>query len=115
MRTLIFAGVSVVLCMFAVGSRLLAQTTPTAPITTSTIPKDPGVRGGAPGAGQPLSGLSAAELAFFNAGSAEFQQVDTVNGAGGTGAGLGPMFNLDSCGGCHTHPAPGGSSPKLNP
>jgi len=29
--------------------------------------------------------------------------------------GLGPRFNLDSCGGCHSHPSVGGSSPVINP
>jgi len=29
--------------------------------------------------------------------------------------GLGPRFNLDSCGGCHQQPAVGGSSPRVNP
>jgi CxxC motif-containing protein (DUF1111 family) len=29
--------------------------------------------------------------------------------------GLGPRFNLDSCGGCHLHPSVGGSSPATNP
>jgi CxxC motif-containing protein (DUF1111 family) len=29
--------------------------------------------------------------------------------------GLGPRFNLDSCGGCHAQPALGGSSPPVNP
>ena len=29
--------------------------------------------------------------------------------------GLGPRFNLDSCGGCHSHPSTGGSSPAINP
>jgi CxxC motif-containing protein (DUF1111 family) len=29
--------------------------------------------------------------------------------------GLGPRFNLDSCGGCHSHPSVGGSSPAINP
>src|SRR5262249_37576519 len=28
---------------------------------------------------------------------------------------LGPRMNLDSCGGCHVHPAVGGSSPAVNP
>lgn len=53
---------------------------------------------------------------MFLAGSAKFQQVDSVKGGfGGTDVGLGPGFNLDSCGGCHAFPAIGGSSPKLNP
>lgn len=30
-------------------------------------------------------------------------------------SGLGPRFNLDSCGGCHAFPAVGGSSPANNP
>jgi len=29
--------------------------------------------------------------------------------------GLGPRFNLDSCGGCHIHPSVGRSSPVINP
>jgi CxxC motif-containing protein (DUF1111 family) len=70
---------------------------------------DPGVRGGATGAGTPLPGLSATELAAFRDGLATFQEVDDV------AHGLGPRFNLDSCGGCHAFPAAGGASPALNP
>jgi CxxC motif-containing protein (DUF1111 family) len=72
-------------------------------------PADPGVRGGAPGAGGPLPGLSALEQAFFNAATSTFAEVETVP------TGLGPRFNLDSCGGCHAQPAAGGSSPPTNP
>jgi hypothetical protein len=55
-------------------------------------------------------------LAFFQAGSLQFQQLDSVSGGlAGTDNGLGPAYNLDSCGGCHAQPAVGGSSPKLNP
>ena len=74
-----------------------------------SIAHDPGVRAGASGAGQPIPGLSASELAFFYAGRAEFMDVD------GVGDGLGPRFNLDSCAGCHTQPAVGGTSPAANP
>ncbi|HEY6001809.1 MAG TPA: di-heme oxidoredictase family protein [Anaeromyxobacter sp.] len=70
---------------------------------------DPGVRGGAAGAGGPLSGLTAQEAAFFAAGSDAFQEVDAVPG------GLGPRFNMNSCAGCHAQPAVGGSSPAVNP
>jgi CxxC motif-containing protein (DUF1111 family) len=76
--------------------------------TAPTAPTDPGVRAGA-AAGLPLSNLTAAELQSFNAGKAAFSEVD------GTAEGLGPRFNLDSCGGCHIQPALGGSSPALNP
>jgi len=72
-------------------------------------PVDPGVRGGDPGAGGPLSGLSTLEQAFFNAAADNFTEVETVPN------GLGPRFNLDSCGGCHAQPAAGGSSPPTNP
>jgi CxxC motif-containing protein (DUF1111 family) len=83
---------------------------------SSLLATDPGVRGGAAGAGNPFSTLSQAELAFFNAGLDEFIQVDSVKGTiAGTGAGLGPRFNLDSCGGCHAQPVTGGTSPPLNP
>ena len=67
---------------------------------------DPGVRGGAPGAGNPIPGLTAGELYFFNLnGTPQFTQVEMV------ADGLGPRFNLDSCSGCHISPAVGGSSP----
>ena len=46
---------------------------------------------------------------FFNAAADVFQEDENV------AAGLGPRFNLDSCSGCHFHPAAGGSSPAVNP
>jgi CxxC motif-containing protein (DUF1111 family) len=70
---------------------------------------DPGVRGGSPGAGGPLSGLSQNELNFFNAAKNVFSEVESVS------SGLGPRFNLDSCSGCHAQPSVGGSSPATNP
>jgi CxxC motif-containing protein (DUF1111 family) len=72
--------------------------------------RDPGVRGGATGAGGPLPGISAAFNKLFVAGQAKFLQVDQV-----VQDGLGPRMNLNSCGGCHAAPATGGTSPKLNP
>jgi CxxC motif-containing protein (DUF1111 family) len=71
--------------------------------------RDPGVRGGAPGAGGMLPGLTTGQQAFFVAGQAEFVEAD------GIGEGLGPRFNLDSCQGCHVQPAVGGTSPAVNP
>jgi CxxC motif-containing protein (DUF1111 family) len=73
------------------------------------VARDPGVRGGAAGAGGMLPNLSASQQAFFAAGSEEFQQADDL------AEGLGPRFNLDSCAGCHTQPAVGGTSPLPNP
>jgi CxxC motif-containing protein (DUF1111 family) len=72
---------------------------------------DPGPRGGAPGAGGPLPGLSAPQQAFFTAATARFSNVDNVPAPGG----LGPRFNLNSCAGCHAQPAVGGTSPATNP
>jgi CxxC motif-containing protein (DUF1111 family) len=78
-------------------------------IAAQAQPRDPGIRGGPPGAGQPIAGLTAGELDFFtNHGIPQFTQVEAV------ADGLGPRFNLDSCGGCHVHPAVGGSSPPTN-
>ena len=71
--------------------------------------RDPGVRDGVAGAGAPIAGLTAGELALFNAGRDEFMDAEDV------GNGLGPRMNLDSCGGCHQQPAAGGSSPAVNP
>jgi CxxC motif-containing protein (DUF1111 family) len=77
--------------------------------TVTPMVKDPGVRGGPAGAGNPLPGLTNGEMTAFQAGLAQFVEVEAVED------GLGPRFNLDSCGGCHAQPAPGGSSPSVNP
>jgi len=71
--------------------------------------RDPGVRGGAAGAGQALSGLSVTQNAFFERGKGDFNEAEEV------ADGIGPRMNLDSCGGCHSQPSAGGSSPAVNP
>ena len=77
---------------------------------------DPGVRGGAAGAGAALTGLTNKEGTLFSQGSDQFQETQSVSGAiTGTEPGLGPRFNLDSCSGCHSQPAIGGSAPAVNP
>ena len=87
-----FAALSILLC------------TPSAFAQT-----DPGVRGGAAGAGHPLPGLTANERLFFDVGLEDFEEAE------GIGDGLGPRFNLDGCGGCHFQPGIGGSSGTVNP
>ena len=77
---------------------------------------DPGVRGGAAGAGGKIDGLTEDQIKFFNAGQDQFQQIASVDGSiPNTDQGLGPRFNLNSCAGCHKFPAVGGSSPAHNP
>ncbi len=76
---------------------------------TSAGARDPGVRGGPAAAGGPIAGLVGNQQAFFEAGRADFAEVEEVD------EGLGPRMNLDSCGGCHMQPAIGGSSPPVNP
>jgi CxxC motif-containing protein (DUF1111 family) len=71
--------------------------------------RDPGVRGGDAGAGRPLDGLTGTEVAFFEHGKEDFEEVEDV------ADGLGPRMNLDGCGACHSQPAIGGSSPAVNP
>src|SRR6516162_10839119 len=93
----------------ALGSLLLLYADPTMPQNTNFHARDPGVRTGPPGAGGPIPGLTASELTFFNAGLADFAETEAA------ADGLGPTMNLDSCGGCHAQPAPGGSSPLVNP
>jgi len=76
---------------------------------SSSGARDPGVRGGAAGAGGPIAGLTANQEEFFDQGLDDFAEAE------GIGDGLGPRFNLDGCGGCHAQPATGGTSPAVNP
>lgn len=93
---------------------------------------DPGPRGGAPGAGGHLPGMSLTEIALFEEGAFRASELeatcdtcsdlppgtvippgsppDTTNSAG-----LGGRFNSDQCIACHSQPAPGGTSPAINP
>lgn len=54
--------------------------------------------------GDPLPGLTRAQLEAFTKGLDEFTNVETVAG------GLGPIFNNSSCVSCHSAPAVGGAS-----
>ena len=80
---------------------------------TRSAPVDPGVRGGAAGAGGPLPGLTADEAAFFLDGQARFAEIEVVNK--GSNNGLGPRFNSNQCFSCHSQPNMGGTSPAKNP
>jgi CxxC motif-containing protein (DUF1111 family) len=79
----------------------------------SKKPVDPGVRGGAPAAGNPLNNLTADETTFFKDGQARFGEIEVVTN--GSNNGLGPRFNSNQCLSCHSHPNMGGSSPAKNP
>jgi CxxC motif-containing protein (DUF1111 family) len=65
------------------------------PITSDAAP---------PNFGQPLAGLTAAQLADFNDGLAEFSAAEEAD------EGLGPVFNGRSCAECHSVAAIGGGS-----
>src|SRR5882724_4343856 len=95
--------------------------------------KDPGVRGGPPGAGGPIAKLQANELALFTEGRKRTVQLesvcDTCSDAtlgADTGedpnlstltnsSGLGARFNGDQCSVCHQQPSIGGSGGFLVP
>ena len=81
----------------------------TAPNADLFHASDPGVRGGPAGAGAPITGLTARQLEFFQTGKDEFEEPE------GVADGLGPRMNFDSCAGCHSQPATGGTSPAVNP
>ena len=113
----------VVLCALGIGllsmaaAPMLLDAPAPADAPCTVVPCDPGVRGGLPGAGGPISGLTANQLTFFNAATLRFNEVVSVSGnvAGEGSRGLGPRFNLNQCAGCHAQPAVGGSSPVPNP
>lgn len=71
--------------------------------------RDPGARESIGDAGAALDGLSDKQRYLFNIGKLDFEEVEEVD------EGLGPTLNLDSCGGCHSQPATGGTSPRINP
>src|ERR1044071_4364789 len=95
--------------------------------------KDPGVRGGPPGAGNPIAGLTQNELALFSEGKLRMTQLEAVCDTcsdvalgSDTGqdpnlmtltnsSGLGARFNGDQCSVCHQQPAIGGSGGYLVP
>src|SRR5436309_2396640 len=99
------------------GTRVVMFAFALMPVSTLAMAQtDPGPRGGAAGAGGPIAGLTLKEGKFFDSGLDAFQEVASVTGSvAGTEPGLGPRFNLNSCAGCHAHPAVGGSSPADNP
>src|SRR6267154_125954 len=73
---------------------------------TAFAQTDPGVRSNTGvNAGQPFASVTASpnDLPFFQTGLAQFDEHQTVTG---DNPGLGPRFNLDSCGACHSQPAP---------
>lgn len=94
---------------------------------------DPGVRPGSPGAGGPLPGLTANELAMFREGIKRANQLESVcdtcsdvtpGGDNGqapllqtltNSSGLGARFNADQCTLCHAQPAIGGSTAFVVP
>ena len=84
----------------------------------SQMAKDPGVREGKVDAGEPISALTNSEKEIlFPFLTSEFTQLHSVAGTLGneSGNGLGPGYNANSCGACHSYPAIGGSSPFRNP
>jgi len=78
--------------------------------------RDPGVRAGSVGAGFPLSTLNGSQQQYFEDGFVRFVEFDSVDGslAGEPGHGLGPGYNATSCGGCHSQPFAGGTSPRAD-
>ena len=77
---------------------------------------DPGPRGAPIGAGNPIAGLTDSQTGFFQDGQLRFGEIASVSGKlfGEVVVGLGPGYNSNSCGSCHSQPDTGGSSPSRN-
>jgi CxxC motif-containing protein (DUF1111 family) len=75
---------------------------------------DPGPRGGSVGAGQMIGGLSPDQQRFFATAVSQFTEVQDVQDPSPGNGGLGPTFNSNSCGSCHSQPAIGGTSPSTS-
>jgi len=111
---MISSALALIGCAQSVSGTTPPQTPQPAQATTA---QDPGLRAGAANSGSPIPTLNASELQFFQDGLSRFMQVDSVSGTapGEAGLGLGPSFNSNSCGSCHSQPAVGGTSPSTNP
>jgi hypothetical protein len=66
--------------------------------------------------GNPIQGLTmSGQFPAFQGGLTQFIEVEPVDLAGGPGnGGLGPTFNSNSCGSCHSQPTAGGTSPRTD-
>jgi CxxC motif-containing protein (DUF1111 family) len=73
---------------------------------------DPGPRAGSVGAGNPIQGLTPEQTAYFQNGLSQFTEEEGVTLTSPGNGGLGPTFNSNSCGSCHSQPATGGTSPN---
>jgi hypothetical protein len=101
-------GVLVVVAMLALAGCERDSTEPTAPPTDvelSTIPIGTGDLL-ATTLGGPIAGLTEEELARFEAGREDFQEIETIED------GLGPVFNEAGCVSCHDEPV-GGTNGRL--
>lgn len=116
--------IAITLALAAAMLNTLAQVPPPPPggPGPGPEPQDPGVRGGAAGAGGtfPVLDNTSAQMnslyeSFFKAAQTRFQEVDSVSGTIEPGFGLGPTFNGNTCVQCHAQPTIGGSSPAINP
>jgi CxxC motif-containing protein (DUF1111 family) len=67
-------------------------------------PFTPNITNSSVGFGNPIPGLTQAELIRFGAGKVAFEEVE------GVADGIGPVFNRNSCVACHDNQATGGSS-----
>jgi CxxC motif-containing protein (DUF1111 family) len=64
--------------------------------------------------GDPIQGLTSNQTTFFTDGLSQFNEVEGVTLTGPGNGGLGPTFNSNSCGSCHSQPATGGTSPSMS-
>jgi CxxC motif-containing protein (DUF1111 family) len=84
-------------------------------LAASLASLDPGPRPGSlplTSPGNPIANLTQQQSAFFQNGLSQFTQEDTVAVTTPNNGGLGPTYNSDSCGSCHSQPATGGTSPS---
>ncbi len=113
MKTFRLIVVALVLIVLSLGAAVFVQAQRNQTDQNATTKAhDPGVRTGTIDAGGIIGGTTGDQKRYFVGGQGQFTEIEGVTLMSPGNGGLGPTFNGESCGQCHSQPATGGTSPS---